>query len=695
MRNVSENRRRAHIIAVCLIGIVLNMIGAEFVKLLNLPIYLDTVGTLIISVMSGYLPGIVVGLFTNLLKSIQDSSAIYYAFINVLVAVIASHFTMRGKIRKPLYIILMTVIIALIGGFHEGLLAWVREEFTADMSVSKTIWGFVVNDFADKMVSVIILELLLVFLPVKIRELLKVDGWQQTPLTPEEIKAAKKTNNRIVSLRTKILALIIAACVTIGLIAMVISVVLYRQYTIDEHFVLADSIATLVVERIDGNKVNDFIEKGEAAEGYKEVENLLYQIRESSKDIEYIYVYKILEDGCHVVFDLDTEDLPGSEPGEIVPFDASFSEKIPDLLAGKEIEPTISDDTYGWLITVYKPVYDKNGVCQCYAAVDISMDVIKNNELTFLVKMLSLFLGFIIFVIAMGLWISEYNIVLPVNTMAISASAFAFDNEETLEENVEQIKKLNIHTGDEIENMYQAFTKTTENSVNYMNDIQNKTEMIANMQDALIMVLADMVESRDENTGDHVKKTAAYTRIIMDKLREIGIYTNQLTDQFVSDVERSAPLHDIGKISISDTILNKPGKLTDEEFEIMKTHTISGAAIIDQAIEKLPESGYLEEAKNIALYHHEKWNGRGYPYGLSGEDIPLSARIMAVADVFDALVSERCYKKAFSFDEAMDIIKKDAGSHFDPKVAEAFLQSRERVSEVMERISVEISNKKK
>ena len=209
------------------------------------------------------------------------------------------------------------------------------------------------------------------------------------------------------------------------------------------------------------------------------------------------------------------------------------------------------------------------------------------------------------------------------------------------------------------------------------------------------MVLADMVESRDENTGDHVRKTAAYTRIIMDKLREMDIYTDQLTDQFIFDVERSAPLHDIGKISISDTILNKPGKLTDEEFEIMKTHTIAGAAVIDQTIEKLPESGYLLEAKNIALYHHEKWNGRGYPEGLSGEDIPLSARIMAVADVFDALVSERCYKKAFSFDEAMDIIKKDAGSHFDPNVAEAFLQSRERVSEVMERITTEIPNKKK
>jgi response regulator RpfG family c-di-GMP phosphodiesterase len=671
------------------------MIGTEVVTLLKLPIYLDTVGTLVISVMSGYLPGIIVGLTTNILKTIQDTASIYYAFINVLVAVIASRFAMRDKVKKPLGAILMTVIIALIGGLHEGLLTWVRGEYTPDMSVSKTVFGFVVNDFIDKAVSVIILELLLIFLPMKIQEIMRIEGWQQTPLTSEEIKAAKKTNNRIVSLRIKILSLLITACVTIGAVAMVISVLLYKQYTIDEHIILAEGVANLVAERIDGNRVNDYLEKGEAAEGYKEVEGLLYQIRESSHDVDYVYVYKIMEDGCHVVFDLDTDDLMGDEPGTLIAFDTSFVEKIPDLLAGKEIDPIITDDTYGWLITVYKPVYDRDGVCQCYAAVDISMDVIKNNEIAFLVKMLSLFLGFFIFVIAMGLWVSEYNIVLPVNTMALSASAFAYDNEEALEENVEQIKKLNIHTGDEIENMYQAFSKTTENSVNYMNDLQNKTEMIAHMQDALIMVLADMVESRDENTGDHVKKTAAYTRIIMDKLREMDVYTDQLTDQFIFDVERSAPLHDIGKISISDTILNKPGKLTDEEFEIMKTHTIAGAAVIDQTIEKLPESGYLLEAKNIALYHHEKWNGKGYPKGLSGEDIPLSARIMAVADVFDALVSERCYKKAFSFEEAMDIIKKDAGSHFDPKVAEAFLQSRERVSEVMERITTEIPNKKK
>ena len=158
-----------------------------------------------------------------------------------------------------------------------------------------------------------------------------------------------------------------------------------------------------------------------------------------------------------------------------------------------------------------------------------------------------------------------------------------------------------------------------------------------------------------------------------------------LTDEYIDSVIKSAPLHDIGKIRISDSILNKPGKLTDEEFEIMKQHTTYGAQVIEQCISTLPGSNFLGEAKNIAKYHHEKWNGKGYPEGLSGEDIPLSARIMAVADVFDALISKRVYKDAFSFDKAMEIIKEDSGTHFDPKVAEAFLAASAQVRETARR----------
>ena len=150
------------------------------------------------------------------------------------------------------------------------------------------------------------------------------------------------------------------------------------------------------------------------------------------------------------------------------------------------------------------------------------------------------------------------------------------------------------------------------------------------------------------------------------------------------DVVASAPLHDVGKIMVPDAILNKPGKLTDEEFELMKTHTTEGAKVIDDVIHKVGniKSGYLNEAKNMAHYHHEKWNGKGYPEGLAGEDIPLSARIMAVADVFDALVSRRCYKPPFTFEDAMGIIQKDAGTHFDPNVVKAFVDAQVRVRAV-------------
>lgn len=205
------------------------------------------------------------------------------------------------------------------------------------------------------------------------------------------------------------------------------------------------------------------------------------------------------------------------------------------------------------------------------------------------------------------------------------------------------------------------------------------------LQSGLIMVLADMVENRDQSTGDHIKKTAAYVRIILEKMREMGYHKEELTDEYVEDVVKSAPLHDIGKIQVSDAILNKPGKLTDEEFEIMKSHAKAGQRIIEQTIQTMPEADYLREAMNLATYHHEKWNGKGYPYGLTGEDIPLSARVMAVADVFDALVSRRCYKEPFSFEKAMSIIAEGAGQHFDPQVAEAFLASGEEVKEVLQR----------
>ena len=167
-------------------------------------------------------------------------------------------------------------------------------------------------------------------------------------------------------------------------------------------------------------------------------------------------------------------------------------------------------------------------------------------------------------------------------------------------------------------------------------------------------------------------------------MKKLGIHTEALTDEFVENVYTGAPLHDVGKIHVPDQILNKNGRLTDEEFTIMKEHTTVGAEILDRAIELVPDTGYLREAKNLALYHHEKWNGSGYPIGIAGEDIQLSARIMAVADVFDALVSKRSYKEGMPFEKAMSIIHEGAGSHFDADIVRAFEDAEDEVRRVSE-----------
>ncbi|MBO4368588.1 MAG: HD domain-containing protein, partial [Desulfovibrio sp.] len=264
---------------------------------------------------------------------------------------------------------------------------------------------------------------------------------------------------------------------------------------------------------------------------------------------------------------------------------------------------------------------------------------------------------------------------------------FAYNDALSMEKSLECIKNINIRTGDEIENLYASFTKMATDSVRFIEDINRKNEAITKMHQALITTLADMVERRDHNTGQHIRKTAAYTRIIMDQLRKNGDYKDALTDTFYNDVINSAPLHDIGKINVPDAILNKPGKLNDEEFELMKSHTTVGGNIISHLIAIVPESSYLIEAKNLATYHHEKWNGRGYPEGLSQTDIPLSARIMAVADVFDALVSKRSYKEGFPYDKAFSIIEEESGSHFDPIIVKAFFAAKDEVISVADSFS--------
>lgn len=670
---------------ICVICILINMGGVRLMEALGWSLYFDSLGTAIAAAMSGYLPGIIVGLFTNLIKGITDTESLYYIVVNTLIAIITYLFVRKGYLRRPVGVIALIFSLVFAGVVYWVLISLV---ITGDPVTLSSIWDNIVIELADKGITIGILLLLYLFLPKKLVALMEVRGWRQTPLTARETVLAKRGRNRKMSLRTKIILILFGIFAVVGVAAIMISVYLYRDYSIKENEELARGTAQMAGTFVDPEMVDAYLEKGVDQPDYQETMKELETLKASNPVIEFVYVYQPREDGFHVVFDVDSGDVPGDPVGFLVEYGDDYKPVLSSLLSGTEIDPIITNDEYGRLITVFTTVKDKTGRTVCYACADISMEVVYTNEYDFLSKLILLFIGFFILALALALWISEYNIILPINTMAISASKFAYDDEDALEDNVERIRRLDIHTGDEIENMYQALSKTTEDSEHYLVALRTKTETLSQMQNALIMVLADMVESRDESTGDHVRKTAAYTRIIMNKLIELGYYRDQLTDKFMYDVENSAPLHDIGKISVSDVILNKPGKLTEEEFEIMKTHTTAGAEIIDQVIHTVPDSAYLREAKNLAEYHHEKWNGTGYPHGLAGEEIPLSARIMAVADVFDALVSDRCYKKAFTFEKAMSIIKEDAGTHFDPKVAEAFLAAEDEVREVAEHFTV-------
>lgn len=191
---------------------------------------------------------------------------------------------------------------------------------------------------------------------------------------------------------------------------------------------------------------------------------------------------------------------------------------------------------------------------------------------------------------------------------------------------------------------------------------------------AVAITFASVVESRDRLTGGHVKRSAEMVLAIGMEMSKDPRYADVLTADYLDNLAYAAPLHDIGKIVIPDAILNKPGRLTPEEFEIIKTHTIEGKRFIDQLNEDLHGTSRLSVASDIAYTHHEWWNGKGYPRGLSGEDIPLGGRIMAVADVYDALISKRPYKEAYPVSIAIEMIVKESGTHFDPAVVDAFLR---------------------
>jgi response regulator RpfG family c-di-GMP phosphodiesterase len=218
--------------------------------------------------------------------------------------------------------------------------------------------------------------------------------------------------------------------------------------------------------------------------------------------------------------------------------------------------------------------------------------------------------------------------------------------------------------------------------------LQHQTEEVSRIRDVTIIAMATMAETRDNETGNHLRRTQTYIRALAMKLRSHPRFSDYLTDDSIESLYKLAPLHDIGKVGIPDYILLKQGKLTPEEYEIMKTHPTLGGDALAAAEASLPApSRFLHIGREIASGHHEKWDGSGYPKGLKGDDIPISARLMALADVYDALICKRVYKQAFSHEDAVAFIVEGRGKHFDPDVVDAFLAIQDEFRQIAERYS--------
>ena len=510
---------------ICALGIILNVIGVILAKNFHLPFYLDAVGTVFIAALGGYVPGIGVGFFTNLIGALFDNSEIFYGMVSISLAIITAFLAGKGyydKFPKILLTIPATVILtSFIGTLIEELLS-LSLSIESLASIKKIALHFLdnfTNEIPDKSLTIMLSFLALKLIPPDIKEKFRLFGKMQAPVSKEMRDAINTKSTFIMSLRTKLVFSLMFITIFVAVLISAISYTIYHDSSIEERKRIADGIISMVVNEINPKYVDEFLELGHQAEGYKEVERKLYKIRASNSDIKFLYVYKIEEDGCHVVFDLETPTIKAADPGSIEEFDPSFEKYVPDLLAGRPIPPIINDDTYGYLLTIYKPVYNSMGQCVCYAGIDFSMDLINDYGRMFIAKVIAIFSSAVILIFVVVLSLIENNIILPVNTMAYCARNFAYDSEAAREHNVERIKSLQIKTHDEIENLYSAFLKTTSDSMHYFENFRRSKIQLAVMHE---LAHKDAMTGLKNKTA-YIEKTAAFDEDIAEGRAEFAI----------------------------------------------------------------------------------------------------------------------------------------------------------------------------
>ena len=429
------------------------------------------------------------------------------------------------------------------------------------------------------------------------------------------MKSAKRQHAPLKN-RHLLLMILLAFLMLLTVTAVVVTSAVILERTTREHREqIIVNTARMAAARIDGDKVDGWLADGKDAvysATAEELENILH----NTPYLQYLYVYQIREDGCHVVFDFDSVDeetgelVEGSALGDLIEFDESWEGLIPTLLAGGEIDTMESNDSYGWLLTRYEPVFDTGGKCVCYVGADLSMQGVQDYVVSYFIRIAVIAVLFLAGCIILGMRL--YIGTRRADQMDALIAQQARDKELTRE---------------------------------------------------IIEAFAKVVDLKDSYTQGHSFRVAHYTEMLA---REMGF-----DEETVEKFHNIALMHDIGKVGIPDSVLNKPGKLTDEEFALIKSHTTRGYDVLE-TISLMPEIAIG------ARSHHERPDGKGYPMGLKGDELPLVARIIAVADCFDAMYSNRPYRSRMNFDRVVSIITEVSGTQLSTPVVDAFLRLVDR-----------------
>ena len=478
---------------ITLVGIALNFAGYFLTGLIGTPFRLRSLGTVSATMFGGYLPGMLAGFITNIIFSLDDYTEISYGFLNLMDAILTYNFIQRKLFTKYRKMLCTIPIYAIIPGVCCYVVAIILK-VPHDPIHILVLWELI-----DKIITVHIAYFALKYIPEKLH----------IQLVSSIYTCPERQRNRIMSIRTKLLLLVTSMCIMLAGSITGISYLQFRDETVNDHIRSGQGAITLMKEKLDPEKIDYYIENGHDAEGYDEILDYFSKLRDVFPDTEYIYVYRMLEDGVVVVFDVDTDDWDGDEPGQLIEYETVLENEKDKFIAGEEVEPTISNDLYGFVLSVYEPVYNSKGEVVCYACVDFSMDVLIKYASTYIIRTMTMFLSFVFLIFALCIKLMERNIIWPVNEMAYCTSTFSYDNEEERQRNVNRLHALKIYTGDEIENLYCAFTKAVEDVMEYVENLREAKSVVHNMEEKVTRISEEA--TTDALTG--VKNKNAYQKM--------------------------------------------------------------------------------------------------------------------------------------------------------------------------------------